>query len=270
MLVKGESDRQHPILLRAAFIIVCLAIWEITAKSGIFGPGSALIFPSLEAIGAAFISSFVKVYAGVSLWVYIGNSMIMLCEGLCIGILLSFVLSGLSVLSSGVYTVYDFLVSIFDLLPGIALLPVVIIIFGIRPGVIVFLVVHAVLWPMSRNLLDGFKAVPEIYIEAGMNIGLKKTSLLFGVFFPAAISYIVSGLKIAWARAWRGLISAEMIFGVASVPGIGLYINQMRTNLNNAEMYAALIVIIMIGAIVQYGILEPVEKNTVKKWGMSR
>ena len=61
-----------------------------------------------------------------------------------------------------------------------------------------------------------------------------------------------------------------MIFGVASCPGIGLFINQMRTNMNNAEMYATLVVIIMIGLIVQYGVITPIEKSTVKKWGMSR
>ena len=162
------------------------------------------------------------------------------------------------------------MVSICDLLPGVALLPVVIIIFGVKPGVIVFLVVHAVIWPMSRNILDGFLAVPRIYIEAGLNMGLKGASLLTGVYLPASISYIVSGLKVGWARAWRGLISAEMIFGIAACPGLGLFINQMRTSLNNAEMYATLIVIILIGVIVQYGILEPIEKHTCGKWGMKR
>lgn len=44
----------------------------------------------------------------------------------------------------------------------------------------------------------------------------------------------------------------------------------MRTNMNNAEMYATLIVIIIIGLLVQYGILSPIEKATVKKWGMTR
>ena len=52
------------------------------------------------------------------------------------------------------------------------------------------------------------------------------------------------------------------------MPGLGLYINQMRTNMKNAEMYATLIVIIVIGVIVQYGILGPIEKATIKKWGM--
>lgn len=44
----------------------------------------------------------------------------------------------------------------------------------------------------------------------------------------------------------------------------------MRTNLKNAEMYATLIVIILIGVIVQYGVLEPIEKNTIKRWGMTK
>ncbi len=267
----NEKNRQiHAFAARAVFVILLLLIWEYVAKSGMMGEKSELIFPSLEAIGDAFIRNFVQGYAGISLWIYIGNSMKLLLEGLLIGVVLAFLLSGLSMVSKTFYEICNLVISVFDLLPGVALLPVVIIIFGVKPGVIVFLVVHAVLWPMSRNVLDGFLAVPRIYVEAGMNMGLKGISLLWGVYFPAATSYIVSGLKVGWARAWRGLLSAEMIFGVASCPGIGLFINQMRTNMNNAEMYATLVVIIIIGLVVQYGVLSPIEKCTVKKWGMSR
>lgn len=266
----NHVSHKKSFFIKSIFLISCIICWEIVAKAGVFGPNSALVFPPLENILSAFVYNFVQGYAGTSLWNYIFNSMLLLLEGLFIGIVLSFLLSGLSMISYTFYNIYDFLVSIFDLLPGVALLPVVIIIFGVKPGVIVFLVVHAVIWPMSRNILDGFNAVPKIYLEAGKNIGLKGFSLLLGVYLPAAMSYIISGLKVAWARAWRGLISAEMIFGIASCPGIGLYINQMRTNLKNAEMYATLIVIIIIGVVVQYGILEPIERNTVKKWGMTR
>lgn len=267
---RKKKDWIHSVAVQTVFVIFLLAAWECVAKSGILGPRSNLIFPTLEAIGAAFINNFVKGYAGVSLWVYIINSMKLLLEGLIIGIVLAFICSGFAAVNKTFFYIYNFLVSVCDLLPGVALLPVVIVIFGVKPGVIVFLVVHAVLWPMSRSVLDGFLAVPQIYIEAGRNIGLKRGGLLLGVYLPAATSYIVSGLKVGWARAWRGLISAEMIFGIASCPGIGLFINQMRTNMNNAEMYATLLVIIIIGVIVQYGILAPIEKNTVKKWGMTK
>ena len=257
-------------LARIIFPLAVLGIWEYVARARLLGPRSELIFPSLEAIGRAFLRNFSKGYAGNSLWIYIGNSMKLLLTGLLIGNGLAFLLSGIAAVNHTFYSIYNLVISVCDLLPGVALLPVVIVIFGVKSGVIVFLVIHAVLWPMSRSILDGFMAVPMIYVEAGKNIGLRGVGLLFGIYLPASIAYIVSGLKVGWARAWRGLISAEMIFGIASCPGIGLFINQMRTNMNNAEMYATLVVIIIIGVIVQYGILTPIEKNTVKKWGMAR
>lgn len=266
----AEENKVRSIITKVLFVAAILVLWEVVAKSGVLGKRSALIFPSLETIGAAFVRNFTKGFAGLTLWSYIGNSMRLLGEGLAIGLILAFIFSGLSIVSRTFHDIYNLMVSIFDLLPGVALLPVVIIIFGVKPGVIVFLVVHAVLWPMSRNILDGFLAVPRVYVEAGQNIGLKGVSLLTGVYLPASATYIISGLKVGWARAWRGLISAEMIFGIASSPGIGLYINQMRTNMNNAEMYATLVVIIIIGVVVQYGILVPIENATVKKWGMTR
>lgn len=258
------------IITKICFIAFVLVGWEMIARANLFGEKSRLVFPAIEDIGSAFVSNFTNGYAGVSFWSYIANSMKLLLTGLLLGITLAFIFSGLAMVSRVFYDIYNFMVAICDLLPGVALLPVVIVIFGITSKVIIFLVIHAVIWPMSRNILDGFMAVPKIYVEAGMNMGLSGISLLFGVYIPAATSYIVSGLKVGWARAWRGLISAEMIFGIAKCPGIGLYINQMRTNMKNAEMYATLIVIIMIGLIVQYGILAPVENYTVKRWGMSK
>lgn len=258
------------LLVKIVFVIAVLIIWEVVARANLFGSRSRLIFPTIGDVVQAFISNFQTGYAGNSFWVYIVNSMKLLSLGLLIGIVLAFVFSGLSIVSKTFHNIYNLVVSVFDLLPGVALLPVVIVICGVTPGVIVFLVVHAVIWPMSRSVLDGFLAVPKIYVESGLNMGLSGFSLLTGVYIPAATSYIVSGLKVGWARAWRGLLSAEMIFGLANCPGIGLYINQMRTNMKNAEMYATLIVIIIIGIVVQYGILAPIEKCTVKRWGMSK
>lgn len=265
-----NKDKIKGLIAQIIFTLLLLVIWEITARSHVFGERSELVFPTLESIGGAFVRNFVVGYAGVSLWIYVINSMKLLLIGLAIGIVLAFMLSGLSMVSRTFYHVYNLVVSVCDLLPGVALLPVVIILFGVTPGVIVFLVVHAVVWPMSRNVLDGFMAVPKIYVEAGMNIGLNRFSMLTGVYLPATMPYILSGLKGGWARAWRGLISAEMIFGIATCPGIGLFINQMRTNMNNEEMYATLIVIVIIGVIVQYGILQPIENATIRKWGMTR
>ena len=61
----------------------------------------------------------------------------------------------------------------------------------------------------------------------------------------------------------------EMIFGAARTAGIGVFINNARTVwIDYPAVYAALILIIIVGVIVEYGIFQTIEKMTVKKWGM--
>ena len=82
---------------------------------------------------------------------------------------------------------------------------------------------------------------------------------------------MLSGIKVGWARAWRGLISAEMIFGAAQSAGIGVFINNARTIwIDYASVYAAIFLIIIVGIIVEYGLFRTIEKHTVRKWGMVR
>jgi len=104
-----------------------------------------------------------------------------------------------------------------------------------------------------------------------MNIGLGIAGLVFGVYIPATFAGILSGIKVGWARAWRGLISAEMIFGAAQSAGIGVFINNARTVwIDYPGVYAAIFLIIIVGVIVEYGIFQVIEKHTVRKWGMVR
>ena len=202
---------------------------------------------------------------------YLGKSLLLIGEGLGIGMLLAFLFSGLSVANSVFDTIYNLVVSICDLLPAVALMPILMITIGATDTTIIVLVVHSVVWPMSRSIIDGFKSVPKMYIESGRNIGLTRFGLIFGIYIPSSFSNIISGVRVGWARAWRGLISAEMIFGVASSAGIGTYINNARTLwLSFPSVYAALILIILVGVIVEYGIFSNIEKHTVRKWGMIR
>ena len=188
-----------------------------------------------------------------------------------IGIVLAFIFSSIAVVSKIFYAIYNLIVSICDLLPGVALLPLAILWFGIGEGTIIFIVVHSILWPMSRSIMDGFKSISNIYIESGRNIGLKGLSLVRGVYLPAAFTSVLSGMRVGWARAWRGLLSVEMIFGTTgSGAGIGWYIFMRRTNFDIAGVFATLIVIIIIGIIIEYGVFRVIERNTVKKWGMVR
>lgn len=254
------------LLAQIVFIISVVAIWEIVAYN-FSEAGNANLFPSLKTIFERMIWGFTEKEFGSIMC----HSLLLMLEGLGIGIVLAIILSGVSVISDTFAAVYNMIVSMFDLIPGIALISAIIIfLYGQNDVAIVILVVHSVVWPMSRSIIDGFNAVPKLYLEVGENIGLSPIKLLFGVFIPAAMPRIFSGIKVGWARAWRGLISAEMVFGGAGTIGIGYYITQRRDNSDLASIYAAIIIIIMIGLIVEYGIFRTVENKTFKKWGMTR
>ena len=85
-----------------------------------------------------------------------------------------------------------------------------------------------------------------------------------------AIPEMTAIIKMGWARAWRGLISAEMLFGSGGSKGIGYYITDRRTNMDIAGVFATILVIILIGLVVEYGVFRTIENHTFKKWGMSR
>lgn len=244
------------------FVAACVIAWQLYAASrNIMG------FPALDVILAKLADCFTNPRRQIL--VYLGHSMLMVVKGLGLGALLAMALSGLSMMSRTFSAVYSLIVSVFDLLPGVALLPILMITIGANDTAILVLVVHSVIWPMSRAIIDAFRTTPRIYVEAGQNIGLGRLHLVAGVYVPAAFAGILSGVKVGWARAWRGLISAEMIFGAAQSAGIGVFINNARTTwIDYPAVYAAILLIILVGVMVEYGVFRVIEKHTVQKWGM--
>ena len=258
-----KKNRQY-LLARILFVIAFAIFWQLYAKSrNIMG------FPSLDQIFSRLVDSFTNPHRLIL--TYLGHSMVSILKGLGIGVALALLFSALSMVCGPFDAIYNLIVSVFDLLPGVALLPILMITVGANDTSILILVIHSVIWPMSRNIIDGFRTIPPIYIEAGRNIGLSRHKLVTGVYIPASFAMILSGIKVGWARAWRGLISAEMIFGAAQSAGIGVFINNARTVwIDYASVYAAIILIIVVGVVVEYGIFKTVERLTVRKWGMIR
>ena len=256
--------KYRDLIIQILFVVFCAACWQIYAKSR-----NVMGFPSLDVIFGRLVYCFTNERRPILL--YLWNSIVSILKGLGIGALLALLFSSLSVSSRIFGLLYNLVVSVFDLLPGVALLPILMITIGANDTSILVLVIHSVVWPMSRNLIDGFRTTPRIYIESGRNMGLNMLGMVFGVFIPASFASILSGIKVGWARARRGLISAEMIFGAAQSAGIGVFINNARTVwIDYPAVYAAIILVVIVGVIVEYGIFLQIEKATIRKWGMVR
>ena len=250
--------------LRKSLILILLAVlWEAVARY----QNNDLLLPS-------FVQTAYALYDGLLSGELLGKvwiSLVVLLKGYLIGIVLAFALTTLAVSTQFGRDLLSTLTSMFNPLPAIALLPLALLWFGLGKGSLIFVIVHAVLWPLALGAYAGFQSVPETLRMAGRNYGLSGLRLVLHILVPAALPSILSGLKIGWAFAWRTLIAAELVFGTTSGQGgLGWYIFQNRNELYTDKVFAGLAAVILIGLLVENVVFRPLEALTVRRWGMQR
>jgi NitT/TauT family transport system permease protein len=250
--------------LRKTLILILLAIlWEAAAR----WTDNDLLLPTFLQTARAFVDGIVN----GELLDRIRISMAVLVQGYLAGIVAAFVLTALAASTRIGRDLLETLTAMFNPLPAIALLPLALLWFGLGKASLLFVIVHAVLWPLALGAYAGFQAVPETLRMAGRNYGLNGLRLVLHILVPAALPSILSGLKIGWAFAWRTLIAAELVFGTTGGQGgLGWYIFQNRSELYTDKVFAGLAAVILIGLLVENVVFRPLETFTVRRWGMQR
>ncbi|MFN2460358.1 MAG: ABC transporter permease [Candidatus Velthaea sp.] len=191
-----------------------------------------------------------------------------LLTGMLFGATVGFALASFAVFSRFGHDLLSVLSAVLNPLPSIAILPLAMIWFGLRPESIVFVVALATIWPVAINTDTGFRTISNTTQMAARNLGLGGARMVTDVLLPAALPYIITGLKAAWAFGWRTVVAAELVFGVAgSSGGLGWYINNARYFLQTSNIFAGLIVISLLGIAVE-ALFTVIETRTVVKWGM--
>jgi NitT/TauT family transport system permease protein len=248
--------------IRKAAILVILAVaWELYATH----LDDPLLFPRLSDVVRALIAGFVD----GTLAIRTRASLETLIYGYSCGLVLAIALTTFAICSRFGTDLLSTLTAIFNPLPAIALLPIALLWFGIGTGSLVFVIAHSVLWAISLSTLTGFQSVSNTTRMVGSNYGLRGIAYVGLILIPAAFPSILSGLKTGWAFAWRTLIAAELVFGVASrTGGLGWYIFENRILLETANVFAGLLTIIIIGLIVENVVFRAIEERTVRRWGM--
>ncbi|WP_088348231.1 MULTISPECIES: ABC transporter permease [Rhodomicrobium] len=245
---------------RAVILIALAAIWEGYARY----LGNALLLPS-------FSATLQALYEGIASGELIARTaatLTVLGKGYALGILVSAVLALFAITNRWGGELLNVLTAMFNPLPAVALLPIALLWFGLGEPSLVFVIIHAVTWPLSLNVLTGFRAVPPTLRMAGRNLGLGGVRFAIFILIPAAFPSILAGLKIAWAFAWRTLIAAELVFGVGSRSGgLGWFIYVNRNQLETANVFAGLLVITLIGLIVESLLFRSITRLTVERWG---
>lgn len=243
-------------------LLVLIALWEGYVR---FARVSPLLVPAPSRV----LVGFGEYLRNGSLTAYTLNTLQMLLAGMAIGMLIAFGLTVLATLSRWGRDLLLTLTSVMNPLPAIALLPLALLWLGIGPKSLLFVIANSVVWALALNMHTGFETVPITWRRAGQNLGLEGWGLIRHVYLPAALPYILTGLKIAWSFGWRTVIAAELVFGASGqAGGLGWMINIERYNLNTTGVFCGLVTIILLGLLAEV-LFEALESRTICRWGMS-
>jgi len=256
--------RLHWRWLNKLAILGLLALgWELLAR----WQNNDLLLPTFSATIVALALDL----ANGELAQRIGVSLLMLSQGYLLGTVGAFLLTSLAIGTRIGRDLLDTLTAMFNPLPAIALLPIALLWFGLGKASLLFVLVHAVLWPLALNTYAGFRGVPETLRMAGRQYGLAGLRYVWQILVPAALPAIIAGLKVAWAFSWRTLIAAELVFGTTSGKGgLGWYIFQNRNELYTDKVFAGLLAVIIFGLLVEHLLFGVLERLTIRRWGMQR
>jgi NitT/TauT family transport system permease protein len=257
----AERIFSHAWLRKSLIAVLLLAAWEIAAHL----VANDLLLPTFSATLLAFVQGFLS----GELLVKTAVSISVLLRGYLLGVVLAFALTSLAASTRIGRDLLTMLTAMFNPLPSIALLPLALLWFGLGTGSLLFVLVHAVLWPLALNTYAGFQSVPATLRMTGRNYGLGGLRQVLLILVPAALPAIIAGLRVGWAFAWRTLIAAELVFGTSSGSGgLGWYIFQNRNELYTDRVFAGLAAVILIGLIVEHLVFDVLERVTVRRWGV--
>lgn len=174
------------------------------------------------------------------------------------------VLAGLLVgVSRGCRDVVMPLAYMLQLIPGLAWVPIAMLLFGIGNAATIFMIFVTALAPIIINTSGGIQGVPAIYLRAARMMGASWPRVFFQVMLPASLPAVVNGLRIGFANGWRVLIAAEMVVGVGL--GLGYAIIQARWSLDFEAAFVCIALICAIGLLFEKVVFAALERRVTAR-----
>lgn len=219
---------------------VALCAWQ--AFVVLFGVPT-VILPSPVEVAAAVVASFPVLLADA------GVTALTAALGLAAGIVVGFGLAFVMTYSrTATAIVHPFVLGL-RIAPVVAIAPLLFLWFGHGIPARALLVTSLTLFPVTIASLDGLRAVPREYLDAARSVGTSSWKIFVRVRVPAAAPSVFAGIKLAAALSVIGTVVAEFVTLNA---GLGYRIFTSATTLRTAEMFAALVVLTLLG-LVFYG-----------------
>ena len=221
----------------ALVFLASLLLWEYGARSTprlqlYFPPVSQVIIALAQTLSSGQIASHLlttlaRFFAG-----YVAAALIAVTLGTVLGYF------------RFVHSLLDIVIELLRPMPSVAIIPVAILSLGIGDAMIIAVTVYATVWPILINTIDGVRHIDRTLIDTGRTFGLRRPQILRRVVLPAALPYVVTGLRIGLSIALILVTTAEM---VAGSKGLGFFILDEERSMNSSNMYAGIILVAALG-----------------------
>lgn len=240
-----------------------LLIWELLTD------GLHAISPQFLASPLAIAQEFFILvrtgYAGTPLWAHFAASLGRTLSGYVLSAVVAIPVGLWMGLNPYVRAVLSPLFNLMRPVPAIALIPVMVLWFGIGETSKIFVIFLASFLYVVLNTSSGVATIPEGLIRAAINLGASRVQLFRHVIFPAAMPSIMTGLKTGLAVSWAVVVAAELI---AAQKGLGYMIQDAATFYRIKDVYVGVILIGVIGLFMSAS-LEAVERRVMHWAGKS-
>ena len=200
-------------VLRGVSVFAVLAAWQLFAAQ--LDP---ILLPTPVAVAQAMVT---EVTTGVMLkaaWV----SLVDVALGFGLALAVGLVVGVLMGRYRAVEEMLDPFVSFFNATPMVALVPVVIIWFGLTLWSRVFFVFILAVWSILVNTVEGIKNVNKGLMEVGTSFGLSEARIVRSISIPGAVPYIFAGVRVGLGKAIIGMIIGEYSIALAGLGGLAV------------------------------------------------
>lgn len=225
----------HPNLIRAASILFFLVVWEIYGRE---------TDPILFTYPTAVVEAFFTLLASGELLRQMAVSLGALAAGFGLSLILGVgfgLAMGRSRLAEAIFEPH---VNALYATPQVALTPLFMMWFGLGFAVKVAVVFLFAFFPILINTASGAKNVSASIVEVGRAYQASRRQIMFKIVFPAALPFIMAGVRIAVGRGLVGMIVAELF---TAITGLGAMLSLYGNIFETAKMFVVIIVLAGLG-----------------------
>jgi ABC-type nitrate/sulfonate/bicarbonate transport system permease component len=235
-------------------ILAFFSAWELATRLEILNP---FYFPPFSKI----VAKGVELFVNGTIWQHMWFSLTNFAVGFVIAVVLG-VIAGVPMgWYKGISKTFDPLLSGIYATPLIALLPLIIMLFGLGPLSKIIMTVLAAVFPILINTMTGIANTDNRLITMSRAFGATDSTIFLKVSVPGSLPYIVAGMRVALGRALVYIVVAEQ-YGAAM--GLGYLSSVAAQRFQMAAMFVPIVIIACLGAGLNE-LLKLIEKR-LEKW----